>query len=230
MVNLALLGGFCLAHQDQPLTLPFTAQRVLAALATVEGPVERSVLAMKLWPDRRRMGAGLRNALWRIGNTCPAPVVLATRTHLRLHSSVRVDLAEALGLARRLVVDDTPGSPGPGRVLDFERELLPSWTDEWLLLPREQWNQLRLHALERLAGRLAHQGRYASALESALAAVAIEPYRESAHRIVIQVHLAEGNCASALAQYRRYRAMLQRDLGVEPTAQIRALVDPLTVG
>jgi DNA-binding SARP family transcriptional activator len=67
-----------------------------------------------------------------------------------------------------------------------------------------------------------------NALEAGLAAVAIEPYRESAHRVVISVYIAEGNRASALAQYHQCQRLLARDLGVRPTAQLQALVQGLT--
>jgi DNA-binding SARP family transcriptional activator len=40
--------------------------------------------------------------------------------------------------------------------------------------------------------------------------------------------MAEGNSASALAQYQRCQQLLMHDLGVRPTAQLRALVERLT--
>jgi DNA-binding SARP family transcriptional activator len=103
-------------------------------------------------------------------------------------------------------------------------ELLPDWSDDWLLLDRERWNQIRLHGLETLAGQLLLSRNYLSALEVALAAVAIEPIRESAHRAVIEIHIAEGNLGSALKHYQRYRAMLQREIGASPSHRMDSLV------
>jgi DNA-binding SARP family transcriptional activator len=57
---------------------------------------------------------------------------------------------------------------------------------------------------------------------------AAEPLRESAHRILIRIHLAEGNSAEALAQYHRFRALLHDELGLEPSAEMRALVAAVT--
>jgi DNA-binding SARP family transcriptional activator len=115
----------------------------------------------------------------------------------------------------------------PELVEALSQQLLPPWGEEWLILERQRWDHLRLHALEGLAERLAASGRHMDALEAGLAAVAIEPYRETAHRALISVYLAEGNCASALAQYHRYRRLLIRELGVRPTAQLQALVQDL---
>jgi DNA-binding SARP family transcriptional activator len=58
-----------------------------------------------------------------------------------------------------------------------------------------------------------------------LAAVAAEPLRESAHRLLIQGHLAEGNLAEAVRQYDFYRTLLSRELGIEPSPTIKRLVN-----
>ena len=85
----------------------------------------------------------------------------------------------------------------------LSQSLLPDWLDEWLILDRERWDQVRLHALENLARLLMIAEKYLPALEAALAAVAIEPVRESAHRTVVEVYIAEGNSACALRHYQR---------------------------
>jgi DNA-binding SARP family transcriptional activator len=51
-----------------------------------------------------------------------------------------------------------------------------------------------------------------------------EPLRESAHRAVIEVHLAEGNPGEALRQYDLYRRLLRVELGLSPSQAIRSLV------
>ena len=54
-----------------------------------------------------------------------------------------------------------------------------------------------------------------------------EPLRESAHRALIRVHLAEGNAGEALRQYDLYAGMLWRQLGLGPSPLIEELVRPL---
>jgi DNA-binding SARP family transcriptional activator len=106
----------------------------------------------------------------------------------------------------------------------FLVDLLPDWYDDWVILERERYRQLRLHALEALSRLLADRDRYAEAIDVGLAAVACEPLRESAHRVLIRTHLAEGNVAEAARQYRSYRRMLQEELGVEPSEELGRLV------
>jgi DNA-binding SARP family transcriptional activator len=78
--------------------------------------------------------------------------------------------------------------------------------------------------LETVAARLAAEGLFGMALEAALAALRSDPLRESAHRAVIRIHLAEGNLAEAAQAYRQCRALLARELGVEPSEQTAELV------
>jgi hypothetical protein len=53
-------------------------------------------------------------------------------------------------------------------------DLLPDWYDDWVPIEAEDWRQLRLHALEVLAGRLMAADRWG---EAACAAAA-EPLKE----------------------------------------------------
>jgi len=104
-------------------------------------------------------------------------------------------------------------------------ELLPGWYDDWVLVERERMNQLRLHALEAFTDVLIQRADHAGALETALTAVAVDPLRESAHRLLIRVHLAEGNAAEALRQYERFRRLLRDSLHIEPSRQMAELVE-----
>src|SRR5436189_92540 len=83
-----------------------------------------------------------------------------------------------------------------------------------------------LHALQALTARLVERARYGEATESALSAIAGEPLRESAHRALIRVHLAEENPSEALRQYELFRDLLGASLGLRPSRQLTALVEP----
>jgi DNA-binding SARP family transcriptional activator len=106
----------------------------------------------------------------------------------------------------------------------LQHDLLPSWYDDWVLFERERLRQLRIHALETLAATLTRKARFAEAIDAALHAICAEPLRESAHRRLIEAHLAEGNVSEAITQYERYRALLDEALGVPPSPGLRALL------
>lgn len=88
--------------------------------------------------------------------------------------------------------------------------LLPGWYDDWVVLERERLRQLQLHALDRLAAALLAAEEPGRALDAALVAVQADPLRESAHRIVVRIHLREGNAPEALRAYERFAQLLSR--------------------
>jgi DNA-binding SARP family transcriptional activator len=184
-----------------------------------------------LWPDspRARALANLRSALWRSRAVHGLTVIDCAGPRLRLSPQVEVDHRFALECARNIagIGDDPPGEHGADLIARLSRGLLPDWFDDWLLMDQERWDQIRLHTLETVAGRLMAAGRYLLALEAALSAVAIEPVRESAHRTVVQVYLAEGNSACALKHYQRYSRLVLREMGVGPSSHMTKLIAPL---
>ncbi|MFC8257074.1 BTAD domain-containing putative transcriptional regulator [Streptomyces sp. NPDC057291] len=127
-----------------------------------------------------------------------------------------VDLHHAQRVARRVLASTDPARlPGsiPAAVEALSVDLLPGWYDDWAQLEAEEWRQLRLHALETLAGRLITAGRHAEAVSAAHAAVHADPLRESGQTRLLQAHLAEGNRSEALHAFRRYSRRLHEELG-----------------
>lgn len=232
-IRIAMLGGFDLTSDGTPISLPQGAQRSLAFLA-LHGSAHRAAAAERLWPDSppSRAAANLRSALWRIRRAGTVPVIDCHGPRLRLSTHCRVDL---LDCQRRVAqVMETPhGSAAEhvdGMIDWLVRELLPGWSQDWVTLERERWNQVRLHTLELLARQLLDEQCFLPALETAMAAISIEPIRETAHRAVIEIHTAEGNLASALQHYHGYRRLLHRELGVAPSPRMAELARSLLSG
>lgn len=222
---LQVLDGFQLAYPDGPaIPLPSTGERVLAFLALHEHPVRRCMVAGSLWPDtsETRSSGSLRSALWRVGSMA-GPAVDAQGALLCLAPTVKVDLHELVGAAHDL----RDGRPPPGSaslITRFEEELLPDWYDDWIVLHRERWRQIRLHALESLAELLRRAGDCSTAAEAGLAAVRADPLRETAHGVLIETFLTEGNRPEALRQYRTYETILHDELGLTPSDRLAAMV------
>jgi DNA-binding SARP family transcriptional activator len=228
-VALCLLDAFALTSDDRRVALPMSAQRLVAFLALRVRPTLRVYVAGTLWPDATepRAFANLRSTLWRLQRSGPR-VVEARQHELQLSPDVSVDVREASALATRLL---NGASDQEALAIDPQRlsgELLPDWFDDWVLMERERHRQLSLHALEALAEKLIAVAQHGRAIGVALAAVANEPLRESAHRILIRAHLAEGNVGEAVRQYRLYRRLLRRQLGLDPSPQMEALVRGLS--
>ena len=147
-------------------------------------------------------------------------------THLALAGDVSVDIRQAEASARRLLDDSDEWNTDPYQI-SLSGDLLPDWYDDWVLVERERFRQLRLHALESLCERLTAAAKFAQAVDAGLTAVSAEPLRESAHRTLVKAYLAEGNVAEALRQYRFCRKVLADDLGVVPSREMEELVETL---
>lgn len=227
----AVLGGFSLFCGSSILGVPGASQRLLAFLALHGRMVKRAAVAGILWPDASESHAhsNLRSALARLENTA-RKTLTASKLELGLAEGVTVDIDHAQALACRLLdpaVTPEQSELGMVAVAALSADLLPDWYDDWVLIEAEGWRQLRLHALEALTGRLIVVGRWGEAAGAAGAAVRADPLRESARVSLIQVHLAEGNQSEAVREFARYRAVLQAELGLEPTARLRQLVHGL---
>jgi DNA-binding SARP family transcriptional activator len=226
-VEVRLLNSFEVRCDHEPVAFPMSARRLLAFLALHGRALLRVHVAGALWIDvcDERAFANLRSTLWRVNQRGPR-LVETNGTSIALADDVSVDVRDAEAQARQLIDGRAREIPRLDD-LAFAAELLPDWYDDWVLLERERYRQLALHALEALAERLAEAHRYGEAADAALAAVAAEPLRESAHRLLIRVHLAEGNPTEAIREYRLYSRLLHDQLGLQPSPQIRKLVGSL---
>jgi DNA-binding SARP family transcriptional activator len=225
--RLSLTGEFELTMSGRTVRLPHSVERVVAYLGLSQSPVHRTKLAGALWPDAPgvRAARSLRTALWRL-NRGGIPIVDVREDRVALLPVISVDVADLFDLTRRLL--EAPGEEVLGRlgVLVDNSELLPDWDDEWVVADRERFRMLRLEALEQGAERLIERAEYGRAMEAALAATLSDPLRESARRLLVRVHLGEGNLASALQAYEAYRTLLRLEIGVEPSPAMRDLIEP----
>ena len=224
-VELRLLKGFALLVGEKRVTLSSSAQRLLAFLALQDRPRTRTYVARTLWPEATtaRANANLRSSLWRALRT-GYRVIDASAQEMALATNINVDIHDAVASAHRLLdktclCDDILTRQTRD---DLSADLLPEWSDnEWVLIEQEQYHQLRLYALEAMAKRLTVVGRHGEAVAAGLAAVRAEPLRESAHRVLIDAHLAAGNRGAAQHQYEQCRRVLLDELGLEPSESLR---------
>ena len=229
-VRLGLLGGFRLSVEAEEVPLPMNAQRLVCFLALHDQPLLRTFVGGSLWGESSDSHAGgsLRSALWRL-KSATYPVVDLTSDHIVLSPIVTVDLREGRALAHK-VLDPSQDLDGVAEVNEevLSADLLPDWTDDWVLMERESYHQLRLRALEALCRRLSAKGRFGQAVQAGVAAVSGEPLRESARLALIEAHLAERNIGAALREYDAFRQLLHDELGLEPSEDMRVLVDGLS--
>ena len=115
-------------------------------------------------------------------------------------------------MARKLLSEAVQAA-ARGEVL--EDEPYAEWADELRRTYRARLLGVHLDAAE---SALAERDTR-SAIDHAVAAMAIDPYAERAHRLAMLAHYAQGDQRESLAGYQRLRSLLSGDLGIEPTPQ-----------
>lgn len=197
-------------------------------LAIADRAIARANIAGTLWPEasEAHAQASLRSALTRLDSSQRSALIINGR-ELALAHTVSVDLREARALAHRLVLIDTEiadADMSQDATALLSSELLPDWYDDWLATDAQHWRELRFHALQALALRLAIDRRFSEAVDAACAAIAADPLRETGHAALVRVHLAEGNRSAALAAFAAYRLLLKHEVDSQPSLQFEALL------
>jgi DNA-binding SARP family transcriptional activator len=225
-ICLRLLPRFSLEVHGRPRSMCSRAERVLVLLAVLGGTGRRCTVAGTLWPETtsERALSSLRTTLWGL-NRLQLPLVRTSPTTLSLAVEVQVDLWVAMAHARELIDGSYPADRDVPETLRLLRqELLSEWADDWIIVEQEHFRQLRLHGLEALSEQLLRDGRPAQAIVAGLEALACEPLRESAHRLLMTAHIAEGNRKEAIDQYHFCARLLREELDLQPSVEMTSLL------
>jgi DNA-binding SARP family transcriptional activator len=230
---LTLLGGFQVqAGTARPLTVPTKkAQALLAYLALTPGQTQpRDKLTALLWADVPHGSA--RNALRQTLFVLRKALGPAQDTTLLVGGggiTLPVDAVQTdVAAFEQAVADGTPVALEAAVGL-YRGDLLAGLTvvaptfEDWLMSERER---LRERAVEAHARLLAHQravGATASAVQSALRLLALDPLQEAVHRTLMRLHAQLGRRDAALRQYQECVDVLRRELAVEPEADTKEL-------
>jgi DNA-binding SARP family transcriptional activator len=228
------LANATIRRDGTELTVSEGGWALMAALAVDERAVSRDMLCDRLWPDmplesaRNALKMCVRRTRQQLGD--PDAIVSVKSTYV-LGADVEVDV-RALPALRSAVARGTSAASDleaieacfarlrRGRPAAFSR-----W--EWF----EDTERMLQAATRELGDFLAHDALRredtARALQIAEFLVGVDPLDEAARSVKIQAHLATKNRGAAILEYQHYRKLLDRELGVEPSAQLKELLHPL---
>lgn len=100
---------------------------------------------------------------------------------------------------------------------------LPGDEGSWVEEKRRQLGELHARALSVLAEACLRMGDAREAAKWAERETALEPFRESGYRRLMDAHMAGGNRAEALRVYERCRRLLADELGTYPSPETEAI-------
>lgn len=214
------------------------ARRLFVRLAATHEAVPQTEIADDLWGAEwppawqvalRALVSKLRAVLARVG--APDSLSSSNGTYeLVLPAGAWLDLdaaSEAIHQAETARAEGA-ASTATGWALVARaiasRPLLPGEDAEWIDRLRRRLDDVRLRSLECLAEVWIEQGDTGLAARDAAEAITIDPYRESAHRLLIRAHLAAGDRGAAAEAFEACRRLLETELCVSPSPETSALV------
>lgn len=218
------------------------ALALLVYLAVNGGRHSREALAALLWPDydQSRASAYLRRALWELNQGLGEGVVEADRDAVGVVTETYSDITEFQGkvaIARGKATPEAERFRALTTAADLYRDhFLAGFSlkdapgfDEWVFFQAEGLKRDLAFVLEALTNwHLEHNP--AAALPAARRWLALDTLHEAAHRGLMQAHAAVGQVSAALRQFEACARVLQDELGLEPSAETRALYESLRAG
>ena len=217
-------------------TLLRKAQALLIYLALEPGLHERDALAALLWSDQpaAKARANLRTALNRLRASLGDDYLQISPRAIGFASGpgVWVDaVAFERGVAAAAwVVQREALALYQGDFLAQFAVREAQLFEEWTLFRRERLRGLALDALYRLAEASLTTADYSQATADLRRLLALDPWREAAHRALMRALAAAGDRAAALVQFERCRQTLWEDLGVEPAPATAVLYEQIKAG
>ncbi len=235
-LRVALLGAPAVTWAGQ--TVPMSRRQTRALLYRLAAdlrPVPRTQLGYLFWPDVPDATArrNLTRLLVLVRRALPQPAVLLAddeclsleREHVWSDTAlfVRLTATADLPVRRRALAQAVELSRGP--FLDgFALPDCPEF-EAWMDAERRTWERRTLDALATLieAHTAAHD--YAVAIAAAHRYLQADELAEDIHRRLIALYGAVGDRTAALRQFERCAVTLERELGVSPLPETRAIFE-----
>jgi len=228
-MRINLFGNLRVSVDGNPLTTLDTSRlQSLLAYLILHGDTPREQLAFLLWPASSESQArtNLRQLIHHLKRALPAGCSFLEVTHFAIRWRAdkgcaidAVEFQEAMGEAARARAENDTGREIEWLTLAaqiYEDDLAPGLYDDWLAPIREEYRQRLSGALERLATLLEQRQQYEAAIGCAERLVALDPLAESHYQLLIRVHAANRDRASAMRVYHQCQRVLRRELAVAP--------------
>ncbi len=239
-LEITLFGNPAIRKQGQPIT-GFISNKVPALvyyLATTGQTHSRNTLAGLLWGDfpETKARKNLRDVLSNLRSLALEEHLIITRQTVAFNRQVPYELDVEI-FSKSLASGNKPGAlQGSSIGLlqmaadvykgDFlEGFFVPQAEayEEWMRAERGQYRQQASQILHLLTRHFAEQRQYTSGIVYVSRLLAMEPWREDAHRQLMQLLAWSGQRSAALAQYETCCEELMQEFGVEPEERTQQL-------
>ncbi|MBE7549953.1 MAG: tetratricopeptide repeat protein [Anaerolineales bacterium] len=240
-----LFGAPRLEREDEAIKISLRkALALLAYLAMTQQSHSRDALATLFWPDdrQRKARANLRRALSRINTALGEGQLAIDRENAGLNPKADLWL-DVDQFQRRLAQCQAHGHASievcPHCLPDltaaaelYTGDFLAGFSlpdcpgfDEWQFFQSEGLRQALASVLERLGRGHSDRGDHDLAISYARRWLALDPLHEPAHRRLMELYAQTGQQAAALRQYEECVRVLDKEIGIPPSAETTALFE-----
>lgn len=243
---LSLMGAIAIRRNGLREKLHLTGQTrqlfsYLAAHANQEK--QREGILEAIWSDayNSRAISALNTAVWRIKKLLSNYEGLSltnvdSMIRLTVEPPAKVDvslletvISEAATLdAKSPLLNQQLKQEMTEAVRECHGEFLYGCSEHWVYPLRERFGSMYIRALNFLMHDEAARNNYECALDYGREILSIDPFREATQREVMLLYAMNGQRARAVKQFDELKALLNEELGLEPTADTCELLEHIT--
>ena len=227
------------------------ALALLAYLAVSEQNHRRDTLATFFWPDYNQSKARsyFRNALWLLKKTLGEGLFCIRREEvgLQFRTVIWVDVLNFRQYLRTVDIhriQHTTEDPCQACITNlseavelYRDDFLSGFTlpdspafDNWQCFQTEGLRLAFIGALEQLARWHLEQDDYLTSICYARRWILLDPFNESARRLLMKAYFQSGHRSAAFRQYQDYLQILKLELNVLPSVEITELYYSMKAG
>lgn len=247
-LTISIFGPFDAQLNGMPANLGLAgATRSLLQYLVCSGGrlIRREQLMDMFWGDTsaERRRSSLNSAIWRIKKALrlarvpPAFALDPSADCLRLAGTSATEVDIDINALTEALADVTQPHPNEGAIDRLVAVLvrcagtpLDGVDDNWAVVERERLSAFRTRALGAAMRLLADRRRYDESLEFGRRILLDDPFHEAAFQEVFCIHVLNGQRARALRLFDEFANSLERELGIIPMPETRALRDCLARG
>ena len=214
---------------------PLTRAMLAYLLLNREHPSDRRRLAFLFWARSTESAArrNLRQYLHRVKTLFEnldfdGELILSTGSSVQINP--QADIWLDVDAFRFLTRPEAGVAELEQGIALYRGDLLDDIYDDWCDSHRRELRQRFLQTLDRLSLRLQEEYRLEDALNIARKWISAEAFDESAHRRLMSLYVALGKGNQAIQHYRQLEENLVEELGTEPMAETKALVEMIQSG
>lgn len=203
-------------------------------LAHPEG-LNKDQIGLYFWPDASpsEIKFRIKNAVYRMRHAVGKNAVVLQEEYYTFNHTLdyQYDLEsfqKEIALARKTPDSERAIAHLMKAVDHYRGPFLPDLEDSWIISAREHLHQNYLEILMKLARHFLTEKDFGNAMHYSQLAITADPCFESAYRMTMRIHAAQGNRVGVVRQYEKCKDVLMKEIEVHPSPQTHELYLTLT--